>query len=219
MESCRQVDVLVQRAEAAACFDTDEELHERIQMIGDECCSQSGENVCINGGSPSSCNAACSLAFTPYYVDCIASAPITGHQVIGTSYESLRVYENLDRMCSEQMSPNQTAVLLSMVRDLDMDPACEVDTSSILTQHDAKAGPPPCETDASEMCTIMISSGQLSCKDDFCPLCTQPHTCDNTCQMPCAESSQPVDIEICATDATPLCSVMLAAGSVSCRDE
>eukprot|EP01050_Picozoa_sp_SAG11_P014079 SAG11_NODE_1699_length_4427_cov_3.213262_1_plen_769_part_00 len=212
VESCRQVHTLSMLGEAAGCAEDVGGLDERIQLISEECCSQGGRNVCVNG-SPESCDSACALAFVPYFVQCIESAEGPSFVAEG----DLSAYDDLSTQCEDFMPANETAMLLTMVGALDMDPLCTIDTGSILTQHEAKAGEPACLTDASGVCEILIASGSLTCKTDFCPLCAQPHTCDHTCGIPCGDSAEPA--EACETDLSPLCRTLVDAGGVTCRKD
>eukprot|EP01050_Picozoa_sp_SAG11_P012170 SAG11_NODE_1337_length_5172_cov_2.438399_1_plen_274_part_00 len=167
VESCRQVDTLNMLGEAAGCAGDVGGLHERIQLIGEECCTQGGRNVCVNG-SPESCDSACALAFYPYFVECIESAQ--GPSFVASG--DLSAYDDLSTECEDFMPPDETAALLPMAGAIDIDPLCTIDTDSILTQHKAKAGEPACLTDASGVCDILIASGSVTCKTDLCPLCS-----------------------------------------------
>ena len=131
-------------------------------MIQTECCNQNGNNVCTEGGGPDFCDASCALAFIPYYVDCIEQST-AGVLAPGSSSspEDVRVFALLFLQCTQHMPANETGVLLSLVKDRDEEPTCTIDTSSILTLSQAKTGPPPCESDTSEMCEILITSGTL----------------------------------------------------------
>ena len=64
-ESCRQIEVLLERGNQAGCSDRVRGLESRVDLVADECCIQEGVNVCVAGNAPSSCDAACALAFIP----------------------------------------------------------------------------------------------------------------------------------------------------------
>ena len=146
-----QVDILVQRGQAAGCPDSVGDLQTKVQTIQDSCCVQNGANVCTDGGGPDRCNAACALAFIPYYVQCV-EAPTHGVVLPSASAAGdVRVFSLLFSQCTEHLAANETSILLSLVRDRDEEATCSIDTGSILTLSEAKAGPPPCETDVSRM--------------------------------------------------------------------
>ena len=107
-----------------------------------------------------------------------------------------------------------------MVHDRDANPMCVIDTSSIKTMHEAKEGPPPCEEDrAGDLCQPFVSSGEYTCKGDFCPLCSQAHLCDHTCELPCSSVAPPPPVGpmvACDTDGIgddSLCAAMIVEGS------
>ena len=158
-ESCRQIDLLVERGNQAGCSDRVQGLEARVDLIADECCIQEGVNVCVAGNAPSSCDAACALAFIPYYVECIET------RGPGPASGDLRVYAELETQCSDHLLDNETAILMAMVAARDANPECSIDTGSILSAHDAKVGPPPCEIDEiGSLCETFIASGSLTCE-------------------------------------------------------
>eukprot|EP01052_Picozoa_sp_SAG31_P059969 SAG31_NODE_19195_length_609_cov_1.513725_1_plen_203_part_11 len=201
-----QVNVLVQRGHASGCSDSVGDVESRVQMIQDSCCMQNGVNVCTEGGGPSRCDAACALAFIPYYVHCIEQ---TSHGVLlPPTGGDVRVFSLLYGQCTERLAANETSILLSLVRDRDDEPTCTIDTASILTLSEAKAGPPPCETDVSRMCEIVIASGTFTCADNFCAVCDQPHSCDHTCELPCGDGGggePPPPPTMCERDESQMC--------------
>ena len=143
----------------------------RVQTIQDDCCSQNGVNVCTAGGAPDRCDAACALAFIPYYTECIEQ--VAGGSGGQSSAGDMRVFAELSEQCTAHLPAEETAILLSLVREKDENSLCTIDTDSILTLSEAKAGPPPCESDTSGLCEVFISSGTFTCDDTFCALCSQ----------------------------------------------
>ena len=215
-----QVDILVQRGQAAGCSDSVGDLQTKVQTIQDSCCVQNGANVCTDGGGPDRCNAACALAFIPYYVQCV-EAPTHGVVLPSASAAGdVRVFSLLFSQCTEHLAANETSILLSLVRDRDEEATCSIDTGSILTLSEAKAGPPPCETDVSRMCHIVITSGTFTCADNFCAVCDQPHSCDNTCQFPCGDGNgPPPPPAVCQSDTSQMCDGAIAAGTMTCESD
>eukprot|EP01052_Picozoa_sp_SAG31_P007536 SAG31_NODE_359_length_17032_cov_11.017894_20_plen_242_part_00 len=186
-DSCRQIQVLLERGRQAGCADRVQGLETRVDLVTDECCVQEGRNNCVGGNAPTTCDAACALAFIPYFVECVEK------RGPGPASGDLRVFAELEDQCSNHLKLNETAILLAMVTDRDDNPQCSIDTESILSAHDAKVGPPPCDTDTmGSVCEMFISSGTFSCEEDFCHLCEQAHACDQTCELPCepAESDE-----------------------------
>jgi hypothetical protein len=45
---------------------------------------------------------------------------------------------------------------------------------------------PACEADAFPVCDSFIAGGLKSCKVDYCEICPEAHSCDHTCDLPCA---------------------------------
>eukprot|EP01052_Picozoa_sp_SAG31_P007097 SAG31_NODE_334_length_17513_cov_10.799989_5_plen_1508_part_00 len=209
-----QVDVLLQRGNAAQCSDDVGGTESRVQMIQESCCEQNGANVCVGGGGPSRCDAACTLAFIPYYTHCIQSRD--SHGIVLPATTDVHVFALLYTQCREHLPANETSVLLSLVHDRESEPTCTIDTSSILTLGEAKAGPPPCETDYSSICEVVISSGLNTCEDNFCAFCDQAHSCDHTCHLPCGDGAAPEPA--CESDRSHMCDALIAGG-LSCETD
>ena len=74
------------------------------------------------------------------------------------------MYSELETQCSDHLLDNETAILMAMVAGRDENPECSIDTGSILSAHDAKVGPPPCEIDSVSLCETFIASGSLTCE-------------------------------------------------------
>eukprot|EP01052_Picozoa_sp_SAG31_P013875 SAG31_NODE_846_length_11539_cov_70.858392_9_plen_307_part_00 len=183
VESCRQIEILLERGQQAGCADRVQGLETRVDLVTDECCIQEGRNICVGGNAPSTCDAACALAFIPYYVECVEK------RGPGPASGDLRVFSELEDQCSNHLKLNESGVLLAMVTERDDNPECSIDTDSILSAHAAKVGPPPCDTDTmGSLCETFISAGDFTCEDDFCHLCTQAHACDHTCELPCEQA-------------------------------
>jgi hypothetical protein len=215
VEICRQTAILIERGETAGCADSVGGLPARVEDISNECCIVAGENVCAAGYGPDLCNIQCAMAIIPYFYECVDN---TGPGT-GSNAGDIRVYADLKTKCTEEMPDEERAKLLALVHDMDDDEACDLDTHSILTLHDAKEGPPSCETDTSDLCPVLVSSGQYTCKADLCPACsTQAHVCDHTCEFPCG-SAAPAPAPACDTDSSDLCSSLISSGSYSCADD
>jgi hypothetical protein len=60
--------------------------------------------------------------------------------------------------------------------------------SSIISRAEAKKRKikPSCEVDAFPVCESFIAGGLKSCKADYCEICPEAHSCDHTCDLPCA---------------------------------
>ena len=222
IQSCRQVNTLVQRGHAAGCAASVGNVQTRVGMIQDTCCTQNGENACTSGGGPSQCDAACALAFIPYYVQCIEQTTASSGAGVGTSPEDVRVFTTMFSQCTEHLPANETSILLSLVRDRDIEPSCRIDTDSILTLSEAKSGPPPCEADSSTMCDRLISSGTFTCESSFCLLCDQAHNCDFSCSLPCSSgdaTGSPAPSPVCERDSSNMCSALIAGGTMTCESD
>ena len=158
----------------------------RVQTIQDDCCSQNGVNVCTAGGAPDRCDAACALAFIPYYTQCIEQVAVgSGGQ---SSAGGMRVFAELSEQCTAHLPAEETAILLSLVHEKDENSLCTIDTDSILTLSEAKAGPPPCESDTSGLCEVFISSGKalpLPCVSTAFVAKTLPLPCVSTAFVAC----------------------------------
>eukprot|EP01052_Picozoa_sp_SAG31_P039421 SAG31_NODE_5466_length_2523_cov_1.370875_1_plen_483_part_10 len=177
---------------------------------------QNGANVCATGGAPDRCDASCALAFIPYYTHCIEQAPHAQPGPVSTQGD-LQVFSDLFSQCTEHLPANETSILLSIVMDRDDEPTCSIDTDSIKTLTEAKMGPPSCETDSSEMCSVLIQTGTYTCAESFCLVCDQAHTCDHTCELPCGHPSSPP--AVCDDDASDMCSTLIASGAMSCGSD
>ena len=87
--------------------------------------------------------------------------------------------------------PNEE--LLELYRDVtaqDDSPECFINTSMIISRTEAKQQQirPPCDHDDYPMiCGPMINAGAKSCEGDYCALCPEAHSCDASCELPCAE--------------------------------
>ena len=138
-------------------------------------------NVCTAGGAPDRCDAACALAFIPYYTQCIEQ--VAGGSGGQSSAGDMRVFAELSEQCTAHLPAEETAILLSLVREKDENSLCTIDTDSILTLSEAKAGPPPCESDTSGLCEAFISSGKalpLPCVSTAFVAKTLPLPCVST---------------------------------------
>ena len=127
VQSCRQVNTLVQRGHAAGCSASVGDVQTRVATIQDTCCTENGANICTAGGGPRSCDAACALAFIPYFAQCIEQTTASGGAG-HSSTEDVRVFTLLFSQCTEHLPANETSVLLSLVRDRDAEPSCRIDT-------------------------------------------------------------------------------------------
>jgi hypothetical protein len=59
----------------------------------------------------------------------------------------------------------------------------------------AKGTPPPpppefaiCAVDTSSYCDATIAAELYTCEDDYCLTCSQAHSCDNSCGLPCSDT-------------------------------
>ena len=65
---------MIQRGEQAGCAEKVGGLESRVDQVVDACCIHGDVNTCAAGGIPSTCDAPCSLAYTPWYVECVQHA-------------------------------------------------------------------------------------------------------------------------------------------------
>lgn len=177
---CIQTINLYEHAATSTCANAN--LAAQVEAINTACCEQNGEYVC-GDGAPSVCDAECAFAFIPYWMNCIVLDDEL-HDIA-----DIREFQDLHNICAEEMDAGEVAILYDDVVGLAQNPSCHIDTSGIISATDAKAAEPACETDtiATAVCEQFIAGGQLTCESDMCPLCGQRHSCDHTCEFPCAE--------------------------------
>eukprot|EP01050_Picozoa_sp_SAG11_P027456 SAG11_NODE_6963_length_1218_cov_1.490617_1_plen_276_part_00 len=157
VEPCRQTLVLANRAGGDAAVCIGELLQQRVANINSACCELNGANICT-GGAPDRCDAECAMVFVPYFDQCIDGR--------SAADPAMLPFVQLHDSCT-LMPPEEVQLLYNDIILKIMEPACTIDTATIRSLHDSKAGPPPCDTDtiASSLCRQMLASSVSTCKD------------------------------------------------------
>ena len=118
----------------------------------------------------------------------------------------------------------EARVLIHTVDELINDPWCSINTTGIISIDAANAA---CTVDESQFCEMTIQSGLFTCEADYCSTCSQSHSCDHTCGLPCVgQAGGPVigaaDGEtalVCETDSFAACQRTIEAGVFSCSSD
>ena len=184
--ACRQTLVLYQNAaNAGLCTPGDSAsgsgLISRVDAVNDACCEQNGHNVCTQG-EPEVCDAECAAEFLPYWHQCLDRVSTLGGE--------MRPFNTLHEACTDGLPQVEVMALYRDVTEMEDSPECTINTSAVVSMTEAKqnARLPTCETDTFSACTEFIAAGLKTCEADFCELCAEAHTCDHSCDLPCAES-------------------------------
>jgi hypothetical protein len=152
----------------------------KLAAVDTECCPGAGQ--CSGGGS-SECSLHCAGKFLPLYASCNR----TMTQLLdGMDGITDGVAQNVENMRGACLALSSTAIIDEMIRMRDED-GCTIHGNGVGEQTVVTTPDGCADTDAT-LCGL-VSTGVLSCEDDFCPGCTNAHKCDGTCSFDCAEST------------------------------
>jgi hypothetical protein len=101
----------------------------------------------------------------------------------------MHVFTVLYTACTDSLPEAESLLLYREVTEMDENPRCTVDTSLIISRAEAKQRKivPTCEVDAfPSLCDSFIAAKLKSCKADYCESCAEAHSCDHSCDLPCA---------------------------------
>ena len=180
--ACRQTLVLFQNAASTGLCDSGSGLISRVDAVNGACCEQNGHNVCT-GGEPAVCDAECAAEFLPYWHQCLDRASTLGGE--------MHPFNTLHSACTDGLPQAEVMALYRDVTEMEDSPECTIDTSNVVPMTEAKQNAilPTCETDTFSACAEFIANGLKTCEGDFCELCSEAHTCDHSCGLPCAEAT------------------------------
>eukprot|EP01052_Picozoa_sp_SAG31_P007415 SAG31_NODE_354_length_17223_cov_18.708771_1_plen_576_part_00 len=183
--ACEQTMLLYQSAAGAGlCAEADVALSDglvsRVEEVNEACCEQGGQNVCT-GGEPPVCDAECAATFLPYWHQCLDRDSTLGG--------GMHPFQTLHEACTDRLPHDEVMALYRDVTEMEDSPECTIDTSQVVSMTQAKLNAvlPTCQTDAFSSCASFVAAGIKTCENDLCELCPEAHTCDHTCELPCAE--------------------------------
>jgi hypothetical protein len=210
---CHHTNSLFEHAAVGAC--PQEMLAVWTDDVNSACCAQNGVWEC-GDGTPWSCNAECAMEFGPFWERCMLGSGI-GNAADMQGFSAL--YDTCKALPLEE-----ARVLIHTVNELISDPWCRINTTGIISIDAANAA---CTVDESEFCEMTIQSGLFTCEADYCSTCTQSHSCDHTCGLPCVgQAGGPAvgatDGEaapVCETDSFMACERTIEAGVFSCASD
>ena len=100
----------------------------------------------------------------------------------------MRQFTVLYTACTDHLPDAELQDLYRDVTAQDDSPECFINTSMIISRTEAKQQSirPPCDHDTFLICGPMLGAGAKTCEADYCELCPEAHSCDGSCEFPCA---------------------------------
>jgi hypothetical protein len=128
-------------------------------------------------------------------------------------------FDKLYNSCSVLPNPEIVKLMQAAGEFVD-DPQCEIDTTLIMSKDAAAA---PCSEDQLPNCAQALSSGGYTCGKNFCETCEDARKCDNTCGLPCIDSTAiaasppPPAATVCETDTVTFCEQAVSVQLYTCE--